>query len=315
MPTIYCRVAPSLGALEGDPNEVWGTEPYSFKHRHEPTVFFGLYDLRDYLALWLHKGKKWVLWAGSDIRNLRMGFVANDGKLKWLSQLLGSNNWVFPILKTAEHWVEDEAEAWQLKDVGVKVAGIAPSFMGDIKKYRVCFKPGNKVWASANRGREAEYGWGIILHIAWALPEIEFHLYGSTWPEMQSYPAKQGLTFRQYAPNVFIHGRVPKEKMNQQIKKMQCGLRLNKHDGFSEVTAKAILWGQYPITYLYYPQVTQYAADNHGLTDTFANLRRLWSLLSRIPKQKHPNSKAVIYYRKHLNRYPWNTHVKKHTKK
>ena len=27
-PTNQCRVAPSLGALEGEPNDVWGTTTY-----------------------------------------------------------------------------------------------------------------------------------------------------------------------------------------------------------------------------------------------------------------------------------------------
>src|SRR3990167_7697782 len=99
----YCRWAPSLGALESDALSVWGTPLYEYlKHKREQAVFFGLYDLRCYLALWRHKGKACVLWAGSDILNLKNGFVFNDGKLKLFSKLLRGNWWVFYILKKAE---------------------------------------------------------------------------------------------------------------------------------------------------------------------------------------------------------------------
>ena len=61
----YCRWAPSLGELEDTAENVWGTKPYIWtEHRKKSCVFFGLYDLRDYLALWMHEGKAWVLWAG-----------------------------------------------------------------------------------------------------------------------------------------------------------------------------------------------------------------------------------------------------------
>lgn len=303
-----CRIAPSLGALEGHPNDVWGTTDYV--SREVPTVFFGLYDLRDYIALWRHRGKCWVLWAGSDIRHLRSRFIFNDGKLLTLSQLFASLTIDFRqflikyVLTKAEHWVENEAEAWQLKNMGIKVSGIQPSFMGDVKKYKVSFQKGNKVWMSANRGREQEYGWHVVLQLAWALPAIEFHLYGSDWPDIQELLDSQGITWKQYHPNVFVHGRVSKKKMNAQVQKMQCGLRLNKHDGFSEVTAKSVLWGQYPITYLYHDHITQYA-DNTGITNTATNLRKLRTLLEEVCKKEKPNLVAREFYIKQLNRYPW----------
>ena len=321
MQRFFCRWAKSLGELESSHQGAWGTLEYDWKkHRNQPTVFFGLYDLRDYIALWWHKGKKWVLWAGSDIRNLRSNFIFNDGKLLWLSQLFSSRGESFRdflirrVLSKAEHWVENEAEAWQLKDMGLKVSGIRPSFLGNIKKYKVSFRPGNKVYISASKKREAEYGWPIILQIAWALPQVEFHLYGSDWDWIdvkkdQYTPGyviqRQGITWKDFYPNIIIHGRISKEKMNRQIKNMQCGLRLNKHDGFSEITAKSVLWGQYPITYLYHPNISQFAADNHGLPNTANNLRKLVELLKQIPKKKKPNYSPRDWYIANLNRYPW----------
>ena len=83
--------------------------------------------------------------------------------------------------------------------------------------------------------------------------------------------------------NVFVHGKVPKEQMNEEIKHMQGGIRLLKHDGFSEIIAKSILWGQWPISAIPY----SYTVDK--------------------PMTKsEPNIEGRNYYRKILNNYPWN---------
>ena len=100
-----CKWAVSLGELEGTHQKAWGTTEY--KSRSEPTVFMGMYDLRDYIALWRHKGKAWVLWCGSDIRSLRANFVFNDGKLKWLSYLFANEGFkdflIKHVLKIGEY--------------------------------------------------------------------------------------------------------------------------------------------------------------------------------------------------------------------
>src|SRR3990167_9113966 len=111
-----CRWSQSLGALEATHQEVWGTTDY--KDKAAPCIFFGLYDLRDYISLWRHRGKAWVLWTGSDIRSLRSNFIFNDGKLKWLSVLFSAiaenfrDTLVNKVLNKAEHWCENEAETW-----------------------------------------------------------------------------------------------------------------------------------------------------------------------------------------------------------
>lgn len=276
-----CRVAPSLGALEGDPHEVWGTVPY--KKREGSCVFFGLYDLRDYWALWRHKGHAWVLWAGSDLRNLEAGFVFNDGKLRMLSKILRGNWWVIPILRKAEHWVENDWERAVLEKYSIQ-ATVRPSFMGNVGEYEMSFTPGNRVYLSSGAGRQYEYGFGIVERIAPQVPEVEFHLYGAPWDTKQ--------------PNIIVHGRVPKEQMNEEIRRMQCGLRLNETDGFSEVTAKSVLWGQWPISRLHNPYVT------HA-----PNTAALIEALRAIPTKEYTNAEAHAYYRKMLNRYPWNRHV------
>ena len=44
-----CKVASSLGELENTAEIAWGTKEYSFlTDKYKPTVFFGLFDVRDY---------------------------------------------------------------------------------------------------------------------------------------------------------------------------------------------------------------------------------------------------------------------------
>lgn len=276
-----CRVAPSLGDLEGHPNDVWRTTDYVFLK--EPTVFFGLYDLRDYVALARHEGKAWVLWAGSDLRNLDQGFIFNDGKLRSLSRLLRGNWWILPILQKAEHWVENDWERSVLEKYNIR-ATVCPSFMGNMDDYEMSFTPGNKVYLSSGNQRQLEYGFGIVEYIAPLVPEVEFHLYGAPWDSQ--------------CENIIVHGRVEKEIMNEEIRHMQSGIRLNSTDGFSEVTAKSVLWGQWPISWLYTPHVT------HA-----PNTAALINELRAIPTKEKTNTVAREYYRKTLNRYPWNSHV------
>jgi hypothetical protein len=288
----YCRVAPSLGALDADHEygipghtRTWGTINYERRHhKKEPTVFFGMYDLRDYIALWRHKGKKWILWAGADLENLKHGFVFNDGKLKLLSKLLRGNWWVLYIIRDAEHWVEDLDEASKLAQFGIQ-ARMAPSFMGDVSQFPVTYKQFHNpnVYISGHPGREDEYGFEIVKKIAPQCPDLRFHIYGSM-PD-----------WKVYSKNIILHGKVPREQFNSEIRNFQCGLRLNKSDGFSEITAKAVLMGQYPITYLYYP-----------LIPNFKELRELVSLLKSLKQVARPNIQARDYYLKVLNSYPWN---------
>lgn len=289
---IYCRVAPSLGGLEADDHEygipghqrTWGTLNYDPKYnRHEPTVFFGLYDLRDYIALWRHKGQKWILWAGSDLENLVHGFIFNDGKLKLLSKIFRGNWWVLKIIEKAKNWVEDRDEQNKLRKLGI-ISEVAPSFMGRLEDFGVsyqCFHHPN-VYVSGHPGREDEYGFEQVKRIAPRCPQVNFHLYGAM-PDWKQWP-----------PNITLHGRVPKEQFNREIKNMQCGLRLNKSDGFSEITAKSVLMGQYPLTYLEYPCIPNFKNDGE-----------LVSLLNSLKQMQKPNWTGRNYYLQALNNYPW----------
>ena len=314
---MQCREAPSLGTFEDSPHNVWGTVPYenpndggtdflcsigwhnkgtSNEHysswggckHYKPTVFFGLYDLRDYWALFRHKGKKYVLWCGSDLRNLTKSFIFNDGKLRWLSKLCPGFKFILKwILKDAEHWVENTTEWHALQKYGFG-SQICPSWLGEVDlpiSYKWSKKP--HIYVSTGSKRQEEYGFSVIERIAPLLPDHTFHLYGDTWETKQ--------------PNIRCHGRVPKEQMNEEIKNMQCGLRLNEFDGFSEVLAKAVLQGQYAISRIPYPLIPHYN-----------NEEELVQYLQSLKKCYRPNKKAREYYQLKLNRFPWSkTHSPK----
>ena len=284
---VQCRWAPSLGALEDTHQNVWGTVEYT--DRNKPACFFGMYDLRDYISLWRHKGKKYVLWAGSDIRNLVNGFTFNDGKLKWLSLLVKK----FPssiqqmiafkfvrMLREAEHWVENELEAKELGKFDIECK-VCPSYLGNIKlPVTYQWRKVMNVYVSSGKDRQEEYGFGVVERIAKELPFVKFWLYGAPWKTEQ--------------PNVRVRGRVPKKKMNYETSLMQVGLRLNEFDGFSEITAKAILRGQYAITKVPHPMIPTYQNDLELILQ-----------LNKLRREQKPNLKVRDYYLQHLNEYPW----------
>ena len=266
-----CRVAPSLGeGFAGTPNKVWGTVGYA--DQKTPTVFFGLYGLPDFYTLWRHKGKKWILWAGSDIRHLINGYWLDEvGDIKLQPDAIAE--W---INKNCESWVENVVERDALKTVGIE-AKICPSFLGDVDDYEISFVPSNKtkLYTSVSGDDFKLYGWDKIEGLAKENPDVEFHLYGNT----KEWKSKR--------KNVIVHGRVSQEQMNTEIKEMQGALRLTEFDGFSEILAKSVLWGQYPVSLIAYPGM--FTPEN----------------IHHIKNFKTPNLEARSYYLSILNKFPW----------
>lgn len=272
-----CRTAPSLGALEGTEENAWGTPPYNpEKDLYEPTVFFGLYGFPDFFSVWRHKGQKAVLWAGSDIKHFVNGYwLDKEGDIRvnpkdlaiWL-------NW------HCDNYVENEVEQVALREAGIE-SKLVPSFLGKIEDYEVEYRHSErpKVYVSSGNDRQIEYGFGIIEEIADRC-EVDFYLYGADWSSSHK--------------NVIVRGRIPKEEMNEEIKCMQSGLRLNEFDGFSEITAKSILWGQYPISRI--PNIH---------IDSFTTKNELIDLLNNLKNKTEPNLKVREYYQGTLNKYPW----------
>ena len=265
-----CRWSPTLGDLESTHQDIWGTDDYTDQER--PTVFFGIYGLPDFIALWRHKGEKHILWAGSDIPRLEVGYWLDDkGDIKIDPK--GICEW---INTHCTNWCENEVEAKRLAGCGVH-AKVQQSFLGNIDDFPVSFQPGNRVYASVSGDNFELYGWDKINVLAKANPKIQFHLYGNR------------VVWTPEAENIVVHGRVTKERMNAEIMDMQCGLRMTEFDGFSEVLAKSILWGQWPVSLIEYPYILK--PDQ----------------LSRILKKQRPNKIGRDFYRKHLNDFPWNT--------
>lgn len=281
-----CRWAPSIGELESTAEEVWGTIPYSssqeYWQTYYPTVFFGLYGLPDFYSLWRHQGKKWILWAGSDITNFQNGYWLEDGG----SIRIDSVPLAQWINAHCESWVENEVERQALEQMGIE-SKVCPSFLGNISKFPISFTKNERpnVYLSANPGRETEYGWGIIENIAEEC-DADFYLYGSGKWETRHH-------------NVFVRGRVPKEVMNNEIRNMQSGIRLNQGmDGASEIMIKSVLYGQYPIVWSHfkYPHI-----------DSFSNEKELIKVINGLKKKTAPNFKARSYYLANTNKFPWNT--------
>lgn len=276
-----CRYAPSLGALEGTPDAVWGTKPYL--DEFQPTVFMGLYGLPDFYTLWRHKGRKAILWCGSDITHFSKGYwLDEDGKIKIEPEALAQ--W---INANCESYVENGVEHEALMVYGIE-SKIVPSFMGNVKDYELSYEKANRpqVYASVSGNLFRDYGWEQIEIIADRC-NVDFHLYGNSVPVMSE------------RPNVFIHGRIEKEDMNEQIKHMQAGLRLNEFDGFSEILAKSALWGHHSISRIGYPMIQNYTTNEE-----------LIQALNSLADKEQPNTKARDHYLKTLNAYPWNFYAK-----
>lgn len=268
-----CRVAPSLGGgFAGTPKTAWGTVAY--KDLDAPTVFFGLYGLPDFFASWRHKGRRAVLWAGSDITHFSNGYWLDDtGKLRISPAQLAPWLW-----EHCENYVENVTERRELAKFGINSL-VVPSFLGNVNDYPIQYKHAQRpaLYTSVSGNDFALYGWDEIDEIAQENPDVDFYLYGNTEPWYTS------------EPNVFIRGRVPQATMNREIKKMQGALRLTRFDGFSEILAKSVLWGQYPVSaHIDYPHML-------GLDE-----------IGTIKDRTEPNIEGREYYLSNLNKYPWN---------
>lgn len=275
---MQIRIAPSLGDLEHHPNAIWGTELYKPEFDgslNAPCVFFGVYGFRDFFALWNHRGKKYILWAGSDIRHFVNGY--------WLDDEGGIRLEPWEIARWinlyCESFVENELEKRALEEVGIE-SKVVPSFLGRVEDFPMSFKPETKprLYTSVSGNDFTLYGWHKIDYYASNNPDMEFHLYGNTKP------------FVSGCKNVFVHGRVPKEQMNAEIKSMTGAIRLTEFDGFSEIIAKSLLMGQWPVSLIEYP----YTLFPH-------DIRLLKGEICSVPNLSGRN-----YYLSIINKYPWN---------
>lgn len=241
-----CRIAPSLGGeFAGTPYEAWGALSYQKNNRdghNDPVVFFGLYGLPDFYELWRRKGKKAILWAGSDIRHFINGyFLEDNGEIRLSPRPLAE--W---IRRNCESYVENKIEYDALKKWGIE-SKIVPSFLGNVDD----FQPQElgeelRYYSSVSNNDFLLYGWDKINKIAEQNPDTKYYLYGNTIP----WEAPK---------NVIVRGRISQEEMNDEIKSMTGAIRMTEFDGCSELIIKSVLWGQKPISLIEYPFL---AAEN-----------------------------------------------------
>ena len=274
---IQCRWSPTLGALEDTHEKIWGTVPYT--NDQDPAIFFGIYGLPDFYALWRHKGPKWILWAGTDILHFKLGYwLNNEGNIH-----IGHIPLAQWINTYCDSWCENEVEQKALLEAGIE-SEICPSFLGDVHAFPISYQASDrpKLYASVSGNNFEQYGWHLIPGLAEKNPGVEFHLYGNS-----KEPPYEGEMPR----NMFLHGRVPKEQMNAEIATMQGGLRLTRFDGFSEIVCKSVLMGQWPVSLIPYPHML-------GIDE-----------IGTLKDKKEANIAGREYYLKTINRFPWNTKI------
>ena len=280
-PKTKCRWAPTLGRLESTAELIWGTENYNPEtDRDEPCVFFGLYGLPDFYALWRHRGKKWILWAGTDITHFKNGYWLDDSEWGAKIPSLPLADW---INRNCESWVENELEQMALEKLGIE-SRVCPSFLADINQFNVNYEWNErpKVYTSVSGDNFDLYGWHKISELAEQNPNLEFHLYGTE----KDFITIFGIDGTKI--NMISHGRISKEQMNEETSKMQGALRLTEFDGFSEILGKSIMWGQWPVSLIKYPYIL--SVDKIGT----------------LKDKKEPNLVGREYYHQRFNNYPWN---------
>jgi len=213
--------------------EKMGFKPYG--DLDAPTMFLGTYTENDVRAMVEHRGPRYIFWNGSDAIHL----ARHPG---WQDILRG-----LPATHAAHH----DAMATEVANLIDKPVEVSPTFFHETKDYPVSFVPSKPAhfFMSAHAGRHIEYGIDVAMEVFDTLPK-DFHLdvYGDP-PSIATKPR-----------NVTIRGRYPESVMDLQTKNMHGALRLNKHDGTSQIVIKSILWGQWPVV------TTDYAMVPHLLT-------------------------------------------------
>ena len=265
MPEKVICVSSSIGNWEEKLLQRTGGVPYNFfKHWNKSVIFFGLYRPSDYIKFIFHRGKKTVIWLGSDI--LQAG-------------------WWYRIIEhiKADHICENYLERAILVLMLGKEIKVKPLFFSDPKRYPVSFKPNKKphvyLFAHSGHGAEVQGGLDILHRIAPRVPDVSFHVYGLKTPPTGLVGAPAG--------NVQYHGVVPEAQIEIEIKNYQCHLRLHEFDGFSDGTGKSILMGQYPITRIPFPYI-----------DSFKTETELIELLKNLKNKKKPNPYRTWWYEK-----------------
>lgn len=211
----------------------------------DPTIFFGMYHIGDYLRLICHRGPATVFFCGSDILSLPQ--------------------WMKVPLKNSYKYVENDVEAKALfKYLGgiLNAVVMHPMLFDDPEKYQVTYEHSNdpKVWMTYHRRRGQEYGVDRFFKVC----------------------EKAGVTGTAFC------GAKRKDFINF-TNNYQATIRFNKHDGFSENLALAMLRGQYAFSVIPYPDI-----------ETITDDETLIEQLKELKNKKEPHDTS--YWREQLSK-------------
>lgn len=255
-------VSSSIVPFREKAERTWDIERYVWpRDIFKPCVFFGMYHVGDYWHYVRHLGPKSILWAGSDITSLI------EAKLPY-----------YKLFTKADNYCENGLEKKELDMYNIR-AKVVPSFLEEIPEVSFYTADFAHVYLSLRPNREDEYGLGLVKRIHKQTPKVIYDIYGVSG---QSYD------------NIIFHGNVPNKQFNKEIKNYHASLRPNEHDGFSELTAKAILQGQYPITKIKYVGIPSYETEEE-----------LIKLLNSLSDMTQPNLEGRQFYIDNLNKFPW----------
>lgn len=222
---MYSSISSSISNFAEKIDKRYGLKRWRWWNLFQPTIFWGMYHLGDYMKFEIQQGPKIVFWAGSDILNL-------EKNEEWQHRI---------AQKKAVHICENEVEKARLERMGVS-AKVQPVFFDDIESFPVSFQSSSHphVFMTAHESSKDAYGVGVLEKLAKEVPGVYFHVYGIEGENKK---------------NVFYHGQVSNDQFNDNIRYYQAAIRLNKFDGFSEIIGKSVLMGQYPISTIYYPHI------------------------------------------------------------
>jgi len=256
---LYIHCSSSVANFRNKLEKRWQLQWWRWWMMFKPVIFFGMYHWGDLLWYLWARGQKSVIWCGSDIKNITP-FRA------WM-------------LRNAKHYCENIVERQKLAEFGIN-AKVKQTFLEDPNNFEISFHPTSRpsVYLSMHKGREVEYGLPIVRQLAKDLPDYSFQIFGIDKPD------------NVFDNNIFCYGVVSPKDFNDYIKNFTCGLRLNEFDGFSEVIAKSVLMGQYPISRIPYDYIWSF--------ETYEELLEKMRLLK---EQKEPNLIASNYWRQKLN--------------
>jgi hypothetical protein len=242
---------------------------FGFRHysgdKEERLLFMGLYFQEDYDVYKEHTGQKIVFWNGSDVQ-----------------RLLANKEWV-EILKEhpGRHVCHNQQLYDELKSVGIE-ALIEPIFFAYVSDYKESYnlrKP-LEVYINTHPGREAEYGVTEAVGALEGVEGVELYIYGIDGESRG---------------NLHYMGWLEEEEADKKMSQHHVCLRLNRHDGLSQLVIKAALWGHHIISRM--------PIGGAFIIREVEDIKRKVKGLRTV---KEPNIKTREFLKKsNLNRFSW----------